>query len=254
VEIKPEAFYRVSDLISLAISQISVDYMQSMASALEEEGLAHDLAPYARKMQHSEFSKPLQQLQAPGVILMYKCIELGLPFAYKLTRLVTTMLAGGRLKLFFQGSALLNSKGEIILDETNTPAVIFECYAIDTPDSRVRAKGTALEKLVNADTFDRYISELKTFGLQRLINICDIQLDRILQGKDVEYSCESVMKNIAESKVFANCLGGTYVVDGMRTRDGIIFTPCHIYVSTVRSEAAQIMALRANCSQAEIII
>ena len=185
---------------------------------------------------------------------MYKCISLGMPFAYKITRLTTTIIVSGRLQLHLQDSALLDINGEIIQDGTNTLAVIFECYALDTPNSRARTKGTSLEAIANANTFAEYISELKAFGLQRLTNICGIQLDKVLQNKAVEYSCESIMQNFAESKALVDCLGGTYMVDGKHTADGIVFTPCHIYVSTTLSEAAKIMAVRANCSQVEILI
>lgn len=240
IGLNTNAFYSVSDLISNAISQISSSYMLEVADTIGDEELKVDLEPYTRKMQSSNKVKPVQQMQAATTSAMYACITLkSLPLAYKITRLTTTSLK----EFFLQGIALVDAQCNPIAISTE-PAVIFELYSVDTPQSRMLAKGTALEELAKTSSFDEYLLRLKDFGVQRLINLCDVKLDRSLQQKDFVYSSTQLNINAKESRLLDSCLSGEYANSKSRSTSGVIFAPCHVYVSTTKSEAAKIDELK----------
>ncbi len=255
IEIQLEKLYLISDLLGQAVSQISVDYMLAVADDLGDAALKQDLQPYARQMQHHSKTKPQQQLQAAGVEAMYRCIERNqLPFAYRITRLTSTTLASGEAGFRFQGAALVDSVGNLIEVSTDEPIIVFELYAVDTLQARTRAANTELARIAGADSFDSFLSELRNYGLQRLIVSSDILLDTVLQGEVVVYFSPTLVDNVPRSNSLKNCLSSTYVSGRERSQEGVILAPCHIFVSTTQSEVAKITALRERCPEAGIRI
>ncbi len=254
IDVKAEKFYSIRDLIGMAISEISVGYMIAVADAIDDLSLKEDLTPYNRRMKNSAKLKPVQQLQAPGIAAMFACIEsTAFPLAYKITRLTGTALSNRDMEFILQGIALVGTDGVIITDGDNSPTVIFELFAVDTQESRKRTVGTTLESLASSDSFTDYLKELQTFGLNRLIHLCDVTLDMKLQyPKAVNYSNASITASSETSKSLGRSLTGTYALSGTfgssstRSMEGIVIEPCHVYVSSTQSELTKIRALEAT--------
>jgi hypothetical protein len=248
IKINTNAFYSVRDLIGMAISQISTAYMLGVANMLEDCELKQDLIPYNRKMQNSDKRKPAQQMQAPSIEAMFRLIELtGMPFAYKITRLAETILSDKNNEFKLQGVALVNNAGAIITSSDTVPTVIFELFSVNTEACKKRAVGSALENLAATSAFVDYLDELEIFGIRRLIQLCDVRLDERLQTpKTVAYNSIVLKDHSQTSRDFDKCLSGQYTIGSFRSSEGILFEPCHIYVSNTQRELAKIRILEVT--------
>lgn len=252
---QPNKFYTISDLVGQAVSVFSAGYMIAVANTLGDTKLRHDLMPYFRQTETGSKNRSAQQMQAPGILAMYRCIEFKqLPFVYRITRITTTTLANGKVSFRFQGAEVVDSMGNTVEAVSNEPTVVCELYSVDTPEVRERAIHTKLAAVANANSFDSYLTELKSYGLRRMVQQCLISLDNKLHGTGVAYASPELVMDAQSSTSLDSCLSRAYAVGENRSLDGAILVPCHVYVSCTQSEVAKVMALRERCPEAGIRI
>lgn len=254
--IQPNKFYTPSDLVGQAVSIFSAGYMIAVANTLNDPLLRHDLKPYFRQTETGSKSRSAQQMQAPGILAMYRCIEhKQLPFIYRVTRVTTTTLASGEPGFKFQGAEVVDSMGNPVRTGTTEPTIVCELYSVDTPGVRKRAASTKLATVANADSFDSYLGELKSYGIQRLVQQCLVSLDNNLLKKEVAYASPELMQDARITTSLESCLSRAYTEDGAnRSWDGAVLVPCHVYVNSTQNEVAKVMALRERSPEAGVRI